>query len=102
MPAFIWVGVGVLVAFVYGKVSSFFQGGPQAAQARMMSWVRMHTPLSHCSCRLWFGSTALGFLHCHAEHGTCIWHNSRRTLEAIRYYGWQLAGEGRLGSLLPI
>lgn len=40
MPAFIWVGVGVLVAFVYGKVSSFFQGGPQAAQARMMSWVR--------------------------------------------------------------
>jgi hypothetical protein len=27
-------------------VTSFFQGGPQAAQARMMSWVRAH----HESC----------------------------------------------------
>lgn len=37
---FVWVAVGVVMATIYQKVTSFFQGGPQAAQARMMSWVR--------------------------------------------------------------
>lgn len=47
VPAFVWVGVGVLLAFVWGKVSSFLSifrggagGGGGNAQEKMMGWVR--------------------------------------------------------------
>ena len=49
VPAFVWVGVGVLLALVWGKVSSFlaiFRGGAGGgggggnAQEKMMGWVR--------------------------------------------------------------
>ena len=47
VPAFVWVGVGVLLALAWGKVSSFlsfFRGGAGAggagAQEKMMGWVR--------------------------------------------------------------
>lgn len=47
VPAFVWVGVGVLLAVAWGKLSSlfsFFRGGPSGggggAQEKMMGWVR--------------------------------------------------------------
>lgn len=35
---FIWIAIGAVLATIYTKVTSFMQN-PQAAQARMMSWV---------------------------------------------------------------
>jgi hypothetical protein len=46
---FIWIGVGIVAATIYQKVTSFFQGGPQAAQARMMSWVCLHSCFTDAS-----------------------------------------------------
>ncbi len=40
---FIWVAVGAVIATVYQKVTSFI-ANPQAAQARMMSWVSLTLP----------------------------------------------------------
>ena len=53
LPFYVWIGVGALVMWAYSKISGLIRGGPQAAQAKMMSWVsRLWVPLScmHCSC----------------------------------------------------
>lgn len=39
LPFYVWIGVGALVMWAYSKVSGLVRGGPQAAQAKMMSWV---------------------------------------------------------------
>ncbi len=40
LPFYVWIGVGALVMWGYSKISGLVRGGPQAAQAKMMSWVR--------------------------------------------------------------
>lgn len=47
---FIWVAVGAVIATVYQKVTSFI-ANPQAAQARMMSWVSF-TFLPALACKI--------------------------------------------------
>ena len=41
LPFYVWIGVGALVMWAYSKISGLVRGGPQAAQAKMMSWVRV-------------------------------------------------------------
>ena len=43
VPFYIWIGVGALVMWAYSKISNLVRGGPQAAQAKMMSWVGIFT-----------------------------------------------------------
>ena len=43
-----WIGVGALVMWAYSKISGLVRGGPQAAQAKMMSWVST-SPAAHRS-----------------------------------------------------
>ncbi|CAK0787556.1 hypothetical protein CVIRNUC_010778 [Coccomyxa viridis] len=38
LPFYVWIGVGALVMWAYSKISGLIRGGPQAAQAKMMSW----------------------------------------------------------------
>ncbi|CAL5224675.1 g7398 [Coccomyxa viridis] len=38
LPFYVWIGVGALVMWGYSKISGLVRGGPQAAQAKMMSW----------------------------------------------------------------
>jgi len=45
LPFYVWIGVGALVMWGYSKISGLVRGGPQAAQAKMMSWVR-HSSIS--------------------------------------------------------
>ena len=46
LPFYVWIGVGALVMWAYSKISGLIRGGPQAAQAKMMSWVsRLWIPL---------------------------------------------------------
>eukprot|EP00884_Botryococcus_braunii_P019871 jgi/Botrbrau1/6568/Bobra.40_2s0032.1 len=35
IPTFVWIGVGILIATAWGKVTSFFSGGPGGAQDKM-------------------------------------------------------------------
>ena len=43
LPFYVWIGVGALVMWAYSKISGLVRGGPQAAQAKMMSWVSAST-----------------------------------------------------------
>ena len=55
LPFYVWIGVGALVMWAYSKISSLVRGGPQAAQAKMMSWVSrpwVPLPCVHGSCAM--------------------------------------------------
>ena len=65
LPFYVWIGVGALVMWAYSKISGLVRGGPQAAQAKMMSWVSI---------------SAGGHRKAQSQHNTCgsAWLRSRK------------------------